>query len=42
MTQVGSLGPAPAPTLSEWAMILFGTVPAGGAALYLQRRRRFV
>ena len=35
-------GPAPVPTLSEWAMILFGTVLAGGAALYLQRRRRFV
>lgn len=31
--------PAPVPTMSEWAMILFGTVLAGGAALYLQRRR---
>lgn len=31
--------PAPVPTLSEWAMILFGSVLAGGAALYLQRRR---
>lgn len=31
--------PAPVPTLSEWAMILFGTVLAGGAALYIQRRR---
>ena len=30
---------APVPTLSEWAMILFGTVLAGGAALYIQRRR---
>lgn len=34
-------GPAPAavPTLSEWAMILFGTILAGGAALYIQRRK---
>ena len=31
--------PAPVPTLSEWAMILFGTILAGGAALYIQRRR---
>ena len=31
--------PAPVPTLSEWAMILFGSVLAGGAALYIQRRR---
>lgn len=30
---------APVPTLSEWAMILFGTMLAGGAALYVQRRR---
>ncbi|WGM31514.1 IPTL-CTERM sorting domain-containing protein [Brevundimonas sp. NIBR11] len=30
---------AAVPTMSEWAMILFGTVLAGGAALYLQRRR---
>lgn len=30
---------APVPTLSEWAMILFGTILAGGAALYIQRRR---
>lgn len=27
------------PTLSEWAMILFGMLLAGGAALHLQRRR---
>ena len=27
------------PTLSEWAMILFGLILAGGAALMLQRRR---
>lgn len=32
--------PAPVPTMSEWAMILFGTMLAGGAALYVQRRRR--
>ncbi|MGO4410335.1 MULTISPECIES: DUF11 domain-containing protein [unclassified Brevundimonas] len=31
--------PAPVPTLTEWAMILFGLVLAGGAALHLQRRR---
>jgi hypothetical protein len=31
--------PAPVPTLSEWAMILFGLVLAGGAALYIQRRQ---
>lgn len=30
---------AAVPTLSEWAMILFGTILAGGAALYIQRRR---
>lgn len=31
--------PVPVPTLSEWAMILFGTILAGSAALYVQRRR---
>lgn len=31
--------PAPVPTLSEWAMILFGLVLAGGAAAMVQRRR---
>ena len=30
---------APVPTLSEWALILFGVILAGGAALYIQRRR---
>lgn len=30
---------AAVPTLTEWAMILFGTILAGGAALYIQRRR---
>lgn len=34
--------PAPVPTLSEWAMIVLGTILAGGAALYIQRRRQFV
>jgi len=41
-----ALGPAapvveatPVPTLTEWAMILFGAVLAGAAALHLQRRR---
>ncbi|WP_428149839.1 IPTL-CTERM sorting domain-containing protein [Brevundimonas sp.] len=37
-TQVAA-GPAPVPTLSEWAMILFGLTLAGGAAVILQRRR---
>ena len=32
-------GPRPVPTLSEWAMILFGTLLAGGAAVVIQRRR---
>lgn len=30
----------PIPTMSEWAMILLGTILVGGSALYLQRRRR--
>lgn len=30
------------PTMTEWAMILFGTILAGGAAVYIQRRRQFV
>lgn len=30
---------AAVPTLSEWAMILFGLMLAGGAALFLQRRQ---
>lgn len=29
----------PVPTMSEWAMILFGAVLAGCAALYVQQRR---
>ncbi|WP_298161459.1 IPTL-CTERM sorting domain-containing protein [Brevundimonas sp.] len=35
----GAAPPAPVPTLSEWAMILFGLILAGGAALYIQRRQ---
>lgn len=31
--------PAPVPTLSEWAMILFGLILAGGAVVMVQRRR---
>ena len=31
--------PTPVPTLSEWAMILFGLILASGAALYIQRRQ---
>lgn len=30
---------ATVPTLSEWAMIMFGVILAGSAALYIQRRR---
>lgn len=30
---------APVPTMSEWAMILFGLMLASGAALYIQRRQ---
>lgn len=29
----------PVPTMGEWAMILFGLILAGGAALYIQRRQ---
>jgi hypothetical protein len=31
--------PEPIPTLSEWTMILMGTLLAGAGGLYLQRRR---
>lgn len=31
--------PTPVPTMSEWAMILLGATLAGGAVLFLQRRR---
>lgn len=34
--------PAPVPTMSEWAMILLGTILAGGAALYIQRQQRAI
>lgn len=37
----GTPAPAAVPTLSEWAMILFGVVLAGTGALYLNRRFRF-
>ncbi|MFE9082819.1 IPTL-CTERM sorting domain-containing protein [Brevundimonas sp. NPDC003935] len=40
VTQVAA-PPAAVPTMTEWAMILFGTILAGGAALYIQRRRQF-
>lgn len=33
--------PTPVPTMTEWAMILFGLILAGSAALYIQRRRHF-
>ncbi|MGV3577642.1 IPTL-CTERM sorting domain-containing protein [Brevundimonas sp.] len=32
--------PEPVPTLSEWALILFGAVLASEAAMMVQRRRR--
>ncbi len=34
--------PSTVPTMTEWAMILFGTILTGGAALYIQRRRQVV
>lgn len=37
---VVAAAPAAVPTLTEWAMILFGALLAGGAALHLQHRRR--
>lgn len=40
MTYNLSVTATPVPTLSEWATILFGTILAGGATLYIQRRRR--
>lgn len=39
LTTAAAAPPATVPTLSEWAMILFGVILAGGAALYVQRRR---
>lgn len=39
---LASSTPTSVPTLSEWALILFGTILAGGAALYIQRRRPIV
>lgn len=38
---VSGQAPTPVPTMSEWAMILFSLLLAGGAALYVQRRQRF-
>jgi len=37
---IGAAPPAAVPTLTEWAMILFSVLLAGGAALHLERRRR--
>ncbi|MBX3477443.1 MAG: IPTL-CTERM sorting domain-containing protein [Brevundimonas sp.] len=39
ITYVAAPTPAVVPTLTEWAMILFALLLAGGAALHLQRRR---
>ena len=36
---IGPVPPGPVPTLSEWAMILFGLALAGGAAVMIQRRK---
>lgn len=33
------VAPTPVPTMTEWAMILFGLILAGGAAMTIQRRR---
>ena len=38
-TSFTTASPATVPTMSEWAMILFGLLLAGGAAVYVQRRR---
>ena len=38
----GAAAAPPVPTLSEWAMMLFGTILAGGAALRIRRRRQVV
>ena len=39
LTTAAAAPPATVPTLSEWAMILFGVILAGGAALHVQRRQ---
>lgn len=39
--QVYESAPTPVPTMSEWSMILLSFLMAGGAALYIQRRRMF-
>lgn len=36
---VTEVAAAPVPTMSEWMMILFGLMLAGGAAFYIQRRQ---
>lgn len=37
---LAAAAPTPVPTLSEWAMILFGAILAGAAALFVQGRRQ--
>ena len=39
---IGPVPPVPVPTLSEWAMILFGLALTGGAAVMIQRRKMMV
>lgn len=36
---ITGVGASTVPTMTEWAMILFGLMLAGGAALYVQRRQ---
>lgn len=36
---ITSVAAAAIPTMTEWAMVLFGLILAGGAALMIQRRR---
>jgi hypothetical protein len=38
-TLVGAGAVASVPTMTEWAMILFGAILACGAAVYVQRRQ---
>lgn len=39
-TDFAYVAPAPIPTMSEWAMILLSLTLAGGAVLYIERRRK--
>lgn len=39
LNEAAVVTPPAIPTMSEWAMIFFGVLLAGGAALYIQRRQ---